>query len=246
MLASAATPIGQIGASVPPVTTTSHSPVRMSRRASWKAMTEVAHAATWVMTGPVRPHSMDSMAAPIDPDRAGTANGETKRGPRVSWACVPSMICSMPPPPVFTTTPTRSRWSGSIAAKSMPLSATASLPAAIAKWMNRLIRRAILASMWSVGWKSSTSAAMRTSCADASKLWINRVPVTPACRFAQYVGKSLPMGITAPRPVITARRAGSRSGIESDCSRHPGPFGSGAASAAMRRPSTAISRRRSA
>ena len=113
MLASAATPIGQIGASEPPVRTTSHSPLRISRSASWKAMTDVAHAATWVMTGPVRPHSIDSMAAPIEPDSAGTANGDTNRGPFWSWTWVPSMICSIPPPPVLTTTPTRSRWSSS-------------------------------------------------------------------------------------------------------------------------------------
>ena len=75
MLDSAATPIGQIGASEPPVRTTSHSPVWMRRSASWKAMTDVAQAATWVMTGPVRPYSIDSMQAPIEPDRAGTANG---------------------------------------------------------------------------------------------------------------------------------------------------------------------------
>ncbi len=72
-----------------------------------------------------------------------------------------------------------------MAAKSMPLWATASLPAAIAKWMKRLIRRAILASMWAAGSKSRTSAAMRTSWADASKLRMVRVPVTPACRLAQ-------------------------------------------------------------
>ncbi len=83
-------------------------------------MTEVAQAATWVMTGPVRPYSIDSMQAAIEPDSAGIANGETKRGPFWSWTWVPSMICSMPPPPVLTTTPTRSRWSWSIAAKSMP------------------------------------------------------------------------------------------------------------------------------
>ena len=45
------------------------------------------------------------------------------------------MICSMPPPPVLTTTPTRSRCSGVIDAKSIPESATASLPAAMAKWI---------------------------------------------------------------------------------------------------------------
>ena len=81
MLDSAASPIGQIGASEPPVRTTSHSPDRMRRNASWKAMTEVAQAATWVMTGPVRWYSIDNMQAPIEPDSAGTANGLTKRGP---------------------------------------------------------------------------------------------------------------------------------------------------------------------
>ena len=50
---------------------------------------------------------------------------------------------------------------GVIAAKSME-SATASLPAAIAKWMNRLIRRAIFGSMTVDGSKPRTSAAIRT------------------------------------------------------------------------------------
>ena len=81
MLASAATPIGTTGASEPPARTTSHSPLWMRRNASWKAMTELAQAATWVITGPVRCHSIDSIAAPIEPDNAGTANAETKRGP---------------------------------------------------------------------------------------------------------------------------------------------------------------------
>ncbi len=84
MLASAATPIGQTGASEPPASTTSHSPDAMRRSASWKAMTEVAQAATWVMTGPVSPYSIDSIAAPIEPDRAGIAKALTKRGPFVS------------------------------------------------------------------------------------------------------------------------------------------------------------------
>ena len=62
---------------------------------------------------------------------------------------------------------------------------TASLPAAIANAMNRLIRRAIFGSMNSAGSKSRTSAAIRTSNADASKLTIERVPVTPAWRLRQ-------------------------------------------------------------
>ncbi len=54
MLARAATPIDHTGASDPPASTTSHSPVAISRSASWNAITEVAQAATCVMTGPVR------------------------------------------------------------------------------------------------------------------------------------------------------------------------------------------------
>jgi hypothetical protein len=177
-------------------------------------MTEVAHAATWVMTGPVSPYSIDSIAAPIEPDNAGTANADTNRGPFVSWTCVPSMIASIPPPPVFTTTPTRSRSSWLMDAKSIPESATACFPAPIARWMNRLIRRAILGSMTDAGLKPSTSAAICTSKPVTSKPWIRRVPVTPATRFDQYVGKSFPIGMIAPRPVTTARRAGSSSGKE--------------------------------
>src|SRR5439155_4466464 len=79
-------------------------------------------------------------------------------------------------------------------------------------WMNRVIRRAIFGSIALVGSKSRTSAAIWTSNADGSKLRIRRVPVTPATRLDQYVGKSLPIGMTAPRPVTTARRAGSTSG----------------------------------
>ena len=46
-------------------------------------MTLEAQAATWVMTGPVRPYSIDSRQAAIEPDRAGMAKGLTKRAPRV-------------------------------------------------------------------------------------------------------------------------------------------------------------------
>ena len=53
----------------------------MSRSASWNAITELAQAATWVMTGPVRPYSIDSMQAAMEPDSAGIANGLTCPGP---------------------------------------------------------------------------------------------------------------------------------------------------------------------
>ncbi len=84
MLPSAAKPIGSSGASVPPARTTSTSPRWIMRSPSRKQMTDVAHAADWVMTGPVRPYSIDSWQAAIDADRAGNANGLTEPGPFVS------------------------------------------------------------------------------------------------------------------------------------------------------------------
>jgi hypothetical protein len=118
----------------------------------------------------------------------------------------------MPPPPVLMTTATRSRRSIGQSAKSSPASSTASFAAATPKWMNRLIRRAILRSIAIVGSKSLTSAAIRTSNPVASKDVIGPAPETPARRLDQYVRASLPIGVTAPRPVTTARRAGSRAG----------------------------------
>ena len=44
---------------------------------SMKAMTLLAQAATWVMTGPVMRYFMEIWHAAIDPERAGIANGDT-------------------------------------------------------------------------------------------------------------------------------------------------------------------------
>ncbi len=75
--------------------------------------------------------------------------------------------------------------SGVIAEKSRPADATASFPAAIAKWMKRLIRRAIFGSIPTAGSKPLTSAAIRTSYPVGSKLAIGATPDTPARRFRQ-------------------------------------------------------------
>jgi hypothetical protein len=47
------------------------------RRPSMKAMTLLAQAATWVMTGPVMPYLIETWQAAIEPESAGIANGET-------------------------------------------------------------------------------------------------------------------------------------------------------------------------
>ena len=137
MLPSAATPIGTTGASEPPVRTTSHSPVRMSRRASWKAMTDVAHAATWVMTGPVSPYSIESRHARHRPRQR--RHGERADEPRTLAVLDVRPVDDLLDPAAAGVDDDADAVAllRLIAAKSMPESRTASLPAPIARWMKR-------------------------------------------------------------------------------------------------------------
>jgi hypothetical protein len=176
-------------------------------------MTPDAQAATWVMTGPVSPYFIDTWAAAIDPESAGMAKGLTWPGPLSRIMSAPSMTISIPPPPVFTMTATRSRCSSVMDAKSIPERSTASVAAATPKCTKRLIRRTILRSIVASGSKPFTSAAIFTSWAVVSKVVIGPPPGVPASRFDQNVSASLPIGVTAPMPVTTARRAGSVLGI---------------------------------
>ena len=114
--------------------------------------------------------------AAIEPDSAGMANGLTWPGPLSRIVSAPSMTCSIPPPLVLTATATRSRCSGLIARSRCPSRSTASVPAAMPRWMNRLIRRAILRSIVDVGSKPLTSAAIRTSKPVGSKVVIGPPP----------------------------------------------------------------------
>ncbi len=185
MFPRAAKAIGRSDPSVPPTRATSTSPWLIIRIPSMNAITLLAQAATWVITGPVMPNFMETWQAAMDPDRAGMANGETCPGPFSAMTCVPMMTWSIPPPPVLRQTAARSRWSGSIALKSRPASFTASVEAAMARWMNRLMRRAIFRSIAVAGSKSLTSAAIRTSRPDESNCVIGPTPLTPAMRFCQ-------------------------------------------------------------
>src|SRR3990170_3744919 len=209
MFASAANATGRMALSVPPAMTTSTSPCSMRRCASTKACTPDAHAATEVMTGPRIPFWMLTWQAAMDGDIIGTMKGLTRSGPFVRSVTSPPATSCRPPPPVFTTTATSSRlWSPiSSAAESIAWRA-----AATASCANRLMRRACLKSIQSFGSKPFTSAAMRTSRWEASNWPIGATPETPATRFDQKVAASLPIGVTAPNPVTTARLAGSRGG----------------------------------
>ena len=176
-------------------------------------MTPDAHAATWVITGPVSPNFMDTWAAAMEPDSAGIANGLTCPGPLSRIVSAPSMTCSIPPPPVLMTTATRSRCSGLQPSNDSADRSTASTAAATPKWMNRLIRLAILRSIVASASKPLTSAAIFTSCAVVSNVVIGPPPGVPAYRFERNVSASLPIGVTAPMPVTTARRVASGLGI---------------------------------
>ena len=84
---------------------------------------------------------------------------------------MPSMTCSMPPPPVLMTTPPVALLLGH-RCEVDPGVVDGLLPAAIAKWTDRLIRRAIFGSIAIVGSKPFTSAAIRSRSPIASKLLI--------------------------------------------------------------------------
>src|SRR5450759_2309142 len=75
--------------------------------------------------------------------------------------------------------------------------------------MKRLMRRAILRSMPTVGSKSLTCAAIRTSRPEGSNVLMVVTPEAPARRFSQKAVAVLPIGVTAPRPVTTTRLARS-------------------------------------
>ena len=78
--------------------------------------------------------------------------------------------------------------------------------------MKRLMRRAILRSMAIVGIEVLDLGRDAHVEAGRVERVIGATPLTPATRLCQKVGWSLPMGVTAPRPVTTARRARSELG----------------------------------
>ena len=215
MFASAATPIGTTGASEPPARTTSHSPVRIRRSASWKAMTDVAHAATWVITGPVSPYSIDSSAAA---HRARQRRDRERRHePRALRVVDVGPVDDLLDP----------------AAAGVDDDAD---PVALLLAHRREVDPAVGDRLLAGGHREVDEAGhpaghlrvhghRRVEVEDLGRdldlearsrrsSGSGRVPVTPATRFDQYVGKSFPIGMTAPRPVTTARRAGSSSGTD--------------------------------
>ena len=94
------------------------------------------------------PYFIETWQAAIEPDSAGMANGETWPGPfsARTWRSVDDLL--EPAAAGVDARPRRGRAGpGRMARSRCPASSTASVAAAIARWMKRLIRRAILRSM---------------------------------------------------------------------------------------------------
>ena len=158
MMAKAPKQSGASGASAPPAIITSASSRAMARNASPIAMAPEAQLIPLVAFGPVQPNSIAMLQLAAPANTVSASAGSTARGPwvRKLWYCCSP--CATPPSAVPIIAPTRS---GSSRRRSSSASASAIRVAAMLNWEKRSSRRARRSSMWSVGWKSSTSPAIR-------------------------------------------------------------------------------------
>ena len=130
----------------------------------------------------------------------GTKNGEIRLGPFSRYVLCCCWVISKPPMPQPMITPARY---GSTSFISEPQSASASLAATTANWVNRSIWRISFFSRWSAGSKPRTIPATLMPTSVGSNLSILEMPSLPCLTFSQNVFASLPSGLTVPTPVIT-------------------------------------------
>ena len=90
-------------------------------------------------------------------------------------------------------------------------SSTASFAAPSASRTLRSSLRTSFGEATPLGSKSFTSAAIRTGKPLASNERMKSIPLSPASAARHVEGASLPIGVTAPRPVTTTRLTGLRS-----------------------------------
>ena len=79
------------------------------------------------------------------------------------------------------------------------------MPAASASSTFRSSFRTSFGDATPLGSKSFTSAATRTGKSEGSNAWMKSMPLRPLTADSHVVRASLPTGVTAPRPVTTAR-----------------------------------------
>src|SRR5919204_6036190 len=132
--------------------------------------------------------------------RWGRRWGDPRPGPPPRTPSLCPMTPITPPIAEPKTIPTRA---GS--KPSRRASSTASRAARSASKTLRSSFRTSRGDATSLGSKSFTSAAIRTGKPLASKERMKSIPLSPASAARQVDGTSFPIGVTAPRPVTTAR-----------------------------------------
>src|SRR5262245_169993 len=199
---------GTMMASAPPAIITSASPRSMRRMASPSAWLPVAQAVTTAEFGPLAPNRIEISPEAMFTISIGMKNGDTRSGPlalRTSWESSSVVIPPMPEP---TRTPKRvpSIWSTFRSASSTAITAPA-----MAYFRYGSSLRSSFLSMYLSGSKPLSSPAMRVAKPLASNRVIGPMPETPLTSAAQNSSAVLPIGVRAPRPVMTTRRLFTRS-----------------------------------
>ncbi len=196
---------GVIAASVPPARMTSACPRLIVAVPSPIAVDPVAQAETGAQFGPVIPSWIAICPLAVSTSAEGMKKGETRSAPRSRNTRCCSAMVTMPPIAEPTRIPTRVGSNSSI-----PASSHASWAAATARRTFRSIRRASFGGIRADGSNPLTSPAIVTGNSLASNASMNPIPLLPARAASQVEGASSPIGVTAPKPVMTTRRMKGR------------------------------------
>ena len=197
-----ATAAGVIAASVPPANIISTSPFWIAKKASPMQFVPLAQAVTIHSEGPWIPNAMAICPAAIFAITIGIKNGLILEGPFsksfLYWSC---KVC-IPPIPLPTKTPARSRF---IVSRLSFESSNASFAAANANCVYLSIRLDSFLSIKSSGVKSLISPPILQRCSLVSNCSIKLIPFLPFFKLSKNFSLPIPIGVTGPIPVMTTR-----------------------------------------
>src|SRR5438445_3107256 len=195
--------MGASGASAPPASITSARASRIAWNASPTAIVPEAQLIALVELGPVKPNSIAMLQLAAPGNTASASAGSSPRGPAFRKPPTCASAKATPPSAEPISAPTRSQSSRAGASSASASANRALMTASCEKRSSRLAR---FASRWSWGRKSGISAAMRLRKGVGSKRVTARTAERRATRPAHSPSAAVPIGVTAPTPVMTTRR----------------------------------------
>src|SRR3989454_2237354 len=195
--------MGASGASAPPANITSARSSRIAWNASPTAIVPEAQLIALVELGPVKPNSMAMLQLAAPANTASASAGSSPRGPCLRKPPTCASANATPPSAEPIIAPIRS---GSSRAGASSASASAKRALVTASCEERSSRLERFVSRWSWGRKSGISAAMRLRKGVGSNRVTARTAERLATRPAHSPSAAVPIGVTAPTPVITTRR----------------------------------------